>query len=117
MASKVSAVAVAAIALCGCVADETTQQGVRRAAQDAYWDCVVAAVKRLDNGDSDPASIAVGVAGACSGQYARLASTAVDEMSTKKGQLDVREQMRSEELRLATTAVLTYRASKNDPPR
>src|SRR6202012_3359698 len=80
MASKVSAVAVAAIALCGCVADETSQQSVRRAAQDAYYDCMVAAVKRLDYGDADPATVATAVAGACSQQYARLASATLDEM-------------------------------------
>ena len=72
----------------------------------------MAAVTRLDDGKSDPASIAMGVAGACAGQYAMLSNTMQGEMITERGQAYMRDQMRTNELRLATSAVLTYRAAK-----
>ena len=72
----------------------------------------MAAVKRFDDGRSDPASVAMGVAGACAGQYALLSDAMANGMLTENSQAYMRSQMRSEELRLATTAVLTYRASQ-----
>jgi len=106
--------AVAAAALSGCVADEATQQAAKQSAERAYSECLMAAVNRLDDGHSDPASIAMGVAGACSGQYAQLSLQMQSEIITDTGQAYLRDQMRSNELRLATTAVLTYRASKRE---
>ena len=98
--------------LAGCVADEASQRASENAAKEAYADCTIAAVKRFDDGRSDPASIAVGVAGACSGQYAQLSLRMQDGMTTENSQAYMRDQMRSNELRLATAAALTYRASK-----
>lgn len=95
-------------ALAGCVADEAAQN----AATAAYAGCTMAAVKRLDDGHSDPASIAMGVAGACSGTYAQLSDAMQSQMITDNGQAYMRDQMRTNELRLATDAVLTYRASQ-----
>lgn len=103
-----AAAAASFLLLAGCVTDESGQ----RTATAAYSDCTMAAVKRLDDGRSDPASVAMGVAGACSGQYAQLSLAMQDGMFTENGQASMREQMRSNELRLATSAVLTYRASK-----
>ena len=70
--------------------------------------------KTSRDGRSDPASIAMGVAGACSGQYSQLSIQMQNEMITDKGQTYMQDQMRSNELRLATTAVLTYRSSQRD---
>ena len=103
-----AAVVMALPVLGGCMADEAAKQ----AAETAYADCTMAAVKRLDDGRSDPASIAMGVAGACSGQYQQLSLQMQDQMLTENSQAYMRDQMRSNELRLATNAVLTYRTSK-----
>lgn len=97
--------------LAGCMADEAAKQ----AAETAYADCSMAAVKRLDDGRSDPASVAMGIAGACSGQYQQLSLQMQGQMLTENSQAYMRDQMRANELRLATNAVLTYRASKRAP--
>jgi hypothetical protein len=94
--------------LAGCVTDETAQ----RAALAVYNDCTMAAVRRLDDSRSDPASVAMGVAGACSGQYQQLSLQMQGQMLTDNGQAYMRDQMRTNELRLATDTVLTYRASQ-----
>lgn len=93
--------------LAGCVTE-----GDQNAASSAYADCTMAAVKRFDDGRSDPASVAMGVAGACAGQYAQLSNAMQGQMITENGQAYMRDQMRTNELRLATSAVLTYRASQ-----
>ena len=98
------------IILTGCVTDEQAQN----AAKEAYADCTMAAVRRLDDGKSDPASIAMGVAGACNGQYQALSYQMQQNMSTDIGQARVRDEMKSNELRLATAAVLTYRANRKN---
>ena len=105
---KASALICLSPLLAGCMADEAAKQ----AAETAYADCTMAAVKRLDDGRSDPASIAMGVAGACSGQYQQLSLQMQNTMLTENSQAYMRDQMRTNELRLATNAVLTYRASK-----
>ena len=97
-----------ALLLAGCIADENA----KNAASQAYGVCTTGAVKRLDDGRSDPASVAMGVAGACAGQYAQLSIEMQRGMITDNGQAYMREQMRSNELRLATEAVLTYRAAQ-----
>jgi hypothetical protein len=101
----------------GCKTDDVVYESSQNAAETAYATCAMDAAGRLDDGISDPASIAMGVAGACSGQYARLAQAMAEPMRTEKGHAYVRDQMRTEELRLATTAVLTYRNAKREPPR
>lgn len=100
--------AILAFGLAGCVTDESAQN----AARQAYADCTMAAVARLDDGRSDPASVAMGVAGVCAGQYAALGQTAQGGMITEAGRASVRDSMRTNELRMATSAVLTYRAAK-----
>ena len=67
---------------------------------------------RLDDGKSNPVSIAMGVAGACAGQYSQFGNSMVGGMSTEGGQTHMRDQMRTIEPRLATSSVLTYRAAE-----
>lgn len=95
--------------LAGCLGGDEV---ARKAAETAYGDCAMAAVKRLDDGRSDPASVAMGVSGACSGQYAQLSLQMQEQMLTENSQTYMRDHMRTNELRLATNAVLTYRASR-----
>lgn len=89
-----------------------TDESGQRAATAVYGDCAMDAVKRLDDGRSDPASVAMGVAAACAGQYAQLSLQMQGQMLTDNGQAYMADKMRTNELRLATNAVLTYRASK-----
>ena len=91
--------------------DNVVYESSQHAAEDAYATCAMDAARRLDDDRSDPASIAMGVASACSGQYTRLAQAMAEPTE------NVRDQTRTEELRLATTAVLTYRNAKREPPR
>lgn len=104
--------AMLALGLAGCIADPAAHQAAKTAATEAYAACTMDAVRRLDDGRSDPASIAMGVAGACTGQYGALTNVMVDEMSTENSQAFMRNKMRGDELRTATAAVLTYRAAK-----
>lgn len=99
-------------ALPGCKMDEAVYDANRKAATDAYAACTMDAVRRLDDGRSDPASIAMGVSGVCAGQYGALTNVMVDEMTTENSQAFMRQKMRGDELRTATAAVLTYRAAQ-----
>ena len=103
--------------LTGCKTENVAYESSEHVAEDAYASCVMDAARRLDDGFSDPAKIAMGVAGACSGQYARLAQAMAEPSRTDNGHAYVRDQTRTEELRFATTAVLTYRNVKSEPPR
>jgi hypothetical protein len=103
--------------LTGCKTDNVVHESSQSAVEEAYATCAMDAARRLDDGFSDPAKIAMGVAGACSGQYARLAQAMAEPGRTENGHAYVRDQMRTEELRFATTAVLTYRNAKSEPPR
>lgn len=92
----------------GCVSDQAAQNN----ASAAYTDCVMSAARRLDDGRSDPASVAMGVAGACAGQYALLSQAMQDQMLTENSQAYMRNKMRDNELPLATNAVLTHRTGQ-----
>lgn len=69
------------------------------------------AISRLDDGKTDPASMAYGVSPQCSTEYNRLTEAMISEMSTENGQTYMRGKMADEEVRLTTSAVLSYRAS------
>jgi len=69
-------------------------------------------VKRLDDGKTDPVSIAYGIASQCAELYAQLTNIMVSQNITENGQIAMREQMRSGEIKLITSAILTFRAAK-----
>lgn len=81
------------------------------AAKGAWADCIFQAVRQLDDGKTDPASVAYGVSPRCASQYLALTEQMLRPMTTERSQNFMRQQMRSEELRLITSAVLTYRRS------
>lgn len=95
--------------LSGCLTTQAQQDN----AKEAYSVCITDAVRRLDDGRSDPASVGIGVAGQCSGAYAKLSQTMIGSMFTENGQAYMAGQMRDSEVKLATSAVLNYRARKN----
>lgn len=86
-------------------------QGDRDSARDAYGDCVARAVARLDDGRTDPVSMAVGIAPACAVEYQRLSELMIRSQVTDNSQVDMRRQMRDGEIRLVTAAIIARRAA------
>lgn len=103
-----------ALCLSGCV---TSGGAGKDAARDAWGDCIARAVDRLDDGRTDPVSIAAGVSPRCAGEYARLSEIMVRENFTERGQAYMRSTMRDEEIKLIASAVLTRRAARRDSSR
>lgn len=81
------------------------------AAKVAWTDCIFRAVRQVDDGKSDPTSVAYGVGPRCAPQYLELTEQMLRPMTTENSQAFMRQQMRSDELKLITSAVLTYRRS------
>jgi hypothetical protein len=76
-------------------------------------DCVASGVRRLDDGKSDPMTIAAGVMPGCAPQWNALSQLEINQMTTEKAQDYMRQQMGdSHEIELVTNAVLSYRAAK-----
>lgn len=96
-----------AIALTAC-ATQAQVDGDR----DARGDCVRKHVALLDDGKSDPISIAYGVAPSCASLYNELTQDMVHQNITEGGQAAMRERMRDGEIRLITAAVLAHRAKR-----
>lgn len=98
--------AALSVLLAGCAADRSP------ALMDAYGDCVMATVIRMDDGKTDPVSLAYGIAPQCAVQYGQLTDAQVGQMLTENSQNAQRRLMRDQELRLITSAILIHR-SKN----
>jgi hypothetical protein len=84
----------------------------KEAAEDAYNDCVLRSVARLDDGKSDPVSIAHGVQPTCAVLYEKLTQTVVSRATTQKGKDDARAMYKDGEIRAITNAVLFHRSRK-----
>lgn len=84
------------------------------AARDAYGSCVAAAVARMDDGRTDPFSLAVGIMPMCKPQYARLTNLMIYRNITERGQNEMRREMREGEVQLVTSAIVIHR-SKSKP--
>lgn len=98
--------------LAGCL---TTSNSDVSPARIAWGDCVWAAVGRLDDGKSDPVSIATGISPVCAVQYQHLTDLMVDRdfISTTGAREDMRERMKDAEIKLITAAILTHRAGRS----
>ena len=96
-----------ALALAGCATAADKDD-----ARKAWGDCVMSAVARLDDGKTDPVSVAYGVAPQCAVQYDRLSQMMVRENITDAGQANMRQLMKDGEVKMITSAILTYRASR-----
>lgn len=88
----------------------TAQQ--QDSARAAWGTCIAREVDRLDDGKTDPVSIAYGVAPQCAALYNELTQAAVRQYYTEAGQANMRAEMRNGELRLVTAAVVTRRAAR-----
>ena len=93
--------------LAGCA----THQAEQKANLDAWSDCVMHAVARLDDGKSDPIGVANGIAPQCAALYQQFTEAMVSDNITERGQAAMRDRTRDGELRLITSAILTYRAA------
>lgn len=106
-------IGLAAAVLAGCSTQDAFTVN-RNAALKAWGDCVMAAVIRLDDGHSDPTSIAYGISPRCADLYIKLTDLAASQFKTDDGQLNVRELMRTNEIRAISSAVVIHRSHQNE---
>jgi hypothetical protein len=92
----------------------TAPANAQNAVSQAWSDCVWTAVARLDDGKSDPLSIAYGIEPQCAAQYEKIVETNLEGIRTFQGQTYGRRVYEDKELKLITSVILTYRKS---PPR
>jgi hypothetical protein len=104
---RIIATCALALTLAGC-ATEAEMADARK----VWGDCVLNAVMQLDDGKSDPVSIAYGVAPLCAVQYERLSHMLVSQAITDSGQAYARQSMKDDEVKMITSAVLTYRSAR-----
>jgi hypothetical protein len=100
---------VSALVLTGCAYATRSEL---LASSNAWGDCVMHEVARVDDGKTDPMSIAYGIEPACANLYDAVIQTALKGMITDEGQTETRRLYKDEELKDITAAVLTYRSSR-----
>jgi len=113
MAGSYEMVKLSALALAMALTDYATVSDIY-VALEAWGDCVISAVKRLDDGKSFPIEIAYRVAPQCADLYARLTETMIRQYKIKEDQTNMRGVMKDGEIRLIISAILMYR---NPPTR
>ena len=84
----------------------------RETAEDAYNDCVWRSVASLDDGKSDPASIAYNVQPTCAALYEKLTQTVVNRAKTEKAKNDARARYKDGEIKAIISVVLIHRSRK-----
>jgi hypothetical protein len=106
MPSRAWKVLIVALSLSGCI----TSAEQTKSLMDAWGDCVMAAVIRMDDGRTDPVSLAYGIAPQCGVQYQRLSEAEVGNYFTENAQAAQRQLWREKEVQMVTSAILTHRA-------
>lgn len=96
--------------LLGCAIQ--TNSAAQKSAETAWSNCIWTAIPQMDDGKSDPVSIAYGIGPRCAAQYNALSKIMIDQMITENSQDYMRAQMQNHEVELITSAVLTYRSSQ-----
>jgi hypothetical protein len=115
MRSPVWNVLILPCLLWGCItsAEET------KSLMDAWGDCVMAAVIRMDDGRTDPVSLAYGIAPQCAVQYQRFTEE-LGNYITERGTAIQRQMWKEKEVQMVISAVLIYRtkgkSSVSAPP-
>lgn len=102
--------AVLAVALASCATYEQIQPEIN-AARDAWSDCIAKAVRRLDDGKTDPISMAYGISPQCAVQYRNLTEQMLRPMNTERSIAAMRETMRTNETKLITSLIINVRAA------
>jgi hypothetical protein len=99
--------------LAGCANVTLSELTDQNKALNTTWsDCVRQAVGRLDDGKSDPVSIAYGVAPQCAAQYQALTEESVNKYITEGVRANMRQVMKENEIKLITSAILTRRSDQ-----
>ena len=80
-------------------------------AQREWVACITKAVRQLDDGRSDAAAVADGIAPMCATSYQALVTSMYCVASTPRAQISLRDNYEELEQKLATSAVLAYRAT------
>jgi hypothetical protein len=88
----------------------------RQSIQHDWQVCIMRAVKQLDDGRSDPTSIAYGIAPQCAVLYQQFTDAMVGENITEGGQAHMAGLMRTNELKMITSAILIHRAAQTKRP-
>jgi hypothetical protein len=104
-----------ALGLVGCVQRGATE-AEKHATLNAWVSCVRHAADQLDDGRSDPVSVAFGIEPLCAGLYGQFTEANVAAEATEAAMSDLRRRYASQELPLITTVILTGRAKEAPPP-
>ena len=115
MKQRATVLAAAGLILAACSSidyEADVASAEKEAAEDAYNDCVLLSVARLDDGNSDPVSVANGVQPTCAVLYEKLTQTVVNRATTQKRKDDARAMYKDGEIRAIANAVLIYRSRK-----
>src|SRR5262245_55409837 len=97
---------LAVLLVAGCASQQE-----KDAALDTWEGCIRENVRRLDDGRTDPVSLAVGVSPNCVGLWNSYYNMTMATKITKRAQDHAREELREDELRLITAAIVAHRAS------
>ena len=103
---------VAAFFLGGCATGQRPSPS-SAAAEKVWGDCVVAAVIRMDDGRTDPLSLAHGIAPQCAVAHNEWSEAMIKENSTPEGQDAARERVNSSEIQFIKSAILIHRSKKH----
>jgi hypothetical protein len=105
-------IVVLAAALAGCAASEQQVENLN----SAWAACIGDAVARMDDGKTDPVSLAYGIAPQCAGSYQRFSEAEVSNYITENGQRAQRQLWRDKELQMVTSAILIHRTKGKASP-
>ena len=100
-----------AIVLTGCAPAPWATDSEKAAAEHPWLDCVLQAIARLDDGKSDPVSIAYGIEPSCAVLYQKVIQTNLKSLRTDAGLRYGQRLYNDMELQTIAAGILTYRAS------
>ena len=107
-------VSLAAAMLAGCSTQADVTAKNKNAALKAWGDCVMATVVQLDDGHSDPTNIAYRISPRCADLYTKLTDLVASQFKTDDGQLNMRKDMQTNEIKTITSAVLIHRSHQSE---
>ena len=102
--------AITAAATIGLQCGQVDYVSAKVEAQREWVSCITRAVRQMDDGRSDAAAVADGIAPMCATSYQALVTSMYCVASTPRAQISLRDNYEELEQKLATAAVLAYRA-------
>jgi hypothetical protein len=94
-----------AMALLGCATEDQKVTPV-----DAWHDCVMSAVERVDDGNTDPMSVASVISPMCATAYDKFRKLQMTAMPTRQGQESMSATLKEGELRMIVSTIVAHRA-------